>query len=756
MPNDLYPLLGQGERLIEPITPGQRSAKKSFPRTYEEARELIKNQLKDLRYEIDNIPQQKRVEQIIFTVRLNHNFLAKSYIPNTFFYQTGMENIGSRRWIYKESNKEKPQLSKLHFVRAEISNLAILEEKLNTQESRLSEAFKQDIQKIEKLSLLSPEEAIQGFNDDWQTGKVEIVLHPLKDSSEEAVRKLKDILLANGVKEKSILIRHYPGGPTFISANITRKALQEIGDFNPLRTVHPLKINFFPELRKIGSFPIIPTPPVGKTISTIKVGIFDGGIDATNPYLANYVKENSLIKTKPHPTYITHGTAVAGVVLYGPLNNYDNNTVLPNPLVCVESFRVLPTSDPADIELYEAIDIVEEVVPARNDINVYNFSFGPSGPILDDEVSRFTYVLDELAWNYRKLFVVAVGNDGNLPAPFNRIQSPSDIVNGLGVGAYTYDQNNNIIRAPYSCVGAGREGCKVKPDLVAFGGDDNRPIHLISAINHQEKLLSMGTSFSAPVIASKAAEILGRCDKFSPLVARALLIHSAVHPSSIDLELGYGVINQTVDEILNCSPNKVTIIYASSLSPASYVKLPIPFPKNINYNGRVKISWSIAVLSNVNPLHVEDYTNSAIEDTFYPHDQKYRFTKKNNPNKIKDIVIDADEIRLLLADGYSKSLLPVSKSVDTLKTEQTRRKELKWDTVVKKWDSLNASSLKNPFLVLHGLGRNGSNDRIDYAVVLTISVPGYKGKLYEDILTEYPVLEPIRIRSINEIMITIS
>ncbi|MED4770853.1 hypothetical protein P9313_24150, partial [Cytobacillus firmus] len=68
---------------------------------------------------------------------------------------------------------------------------------------------------------------------------------------------------------------------------------------------------------------------------------------------------------------------------------------------------------------------------------------------------------------------------------------------------------------------------------------------------------------------------------------------------------------------------------------------------------------------------------------------------------------------------------------------------------------MRVSSLENPFLVLHGMGRNGSSDRIDYAVVVTISVPKYSGNLYEDILNEYRVLEPVEIRNRNEVMISV-
>ncbi|MDT2273713.1 hypothetical protein P7H20_00815 [Paenibacillus larvae] len=64
-------------------------------------------------------------------------------------------------------------------------------------------------------------------------------------------------------------------------------------------------------------------------------------------------------------------------------------------------FRVLPLSDPKDFDLYEAIEFIEQVVPNRHDIDVYNLSFGPTGPIFDDEISKLPYALDTLAWNCR-------------------------------------------------------------------------------------------------------------------------------------------------------------------------------------------------------------------------------------------------------------------------------------------------------------------------------------------------------------------
>lgn len=75
-----------------------------------------------------------------------------------------------------------------------------------------------------------------------------------------------------------------------------------------------------------------------------------------------------------------------------------------------------------------------------------------------------------------------------------RIQSPSDMVHGLGVGAFSL-MPHPPVHAAYSCIGPGRECGKVKPDLVAFGGCENTPIHLSLTIPGQ-KALWWGTSFA--------------------------------------------------------------------------------------------------------------------------------------------------------------------------------------------------------------------------------------------------------------------
>lgn len=745
------PILGNGESMVEPVKPARGAGEPDYPRTYNEAKSRIKKQVSNVIQAIEALPNEKRMQEVVITIRLHYKFLAKSYTPTMLFREINAENVGSRRWDYSDELKKDIYYSKMHFVKASVDNLIYLQDYLDKDEAVLKDSFKKDIQKIEEISLLSSSETIVGFEDEWLTGKVEMVLHPFEDEMNLAVEKFMAILIANDVAEESIKVKIYNNGPTFICANMNRQALSAIHDFNPLRTAHPIRMNTFPEMRNVRYTPNAPSPVSSSVRSRIKIGMFDGGVDGTIPLLANHVSDNQVLNTLPEAEYIEHGSAVAGCILYGPLNRFNDNENIPQPTVSVESFRVFPLNNRHDYELYEAIDIIENVVPSRNDIQVYNLSFGPYGPILDDEISRFTYVLDNLAWNYQKLFIVAVGNDGDLQTPMNRIQSPSDMVNGLGVGAFSYDSTGNVIRAPYSCIGQGREGCKVKPDILAFGGDEVAPIEVVS-VHHGNRSLTTGTSYAAPVISGMAGEILGRCDRFNPLVARALLVHSATNPNGVCKEFGYGFLNKPIEQIINCTDNNVTIVYTSSIMPKNYAKIPIPIPLTAQSSGKFKISYTIAVLSKVNPLHVEDYTESAIEDTFYPHDQRFRFTKGKS-NVIKNIETDTSEIEKLLSQGYQSSTLPVSTSTKTYQTEQARRGELKWDTVVHRWRTMKSASLRKPFLVLHGMGRNSGKDRMDYALIVTISALDYKTSLYNDILTEYTTLQPVQLRATNELMV---
>lgn len=687
-------------------------------------------------------------------------FLAKSFYPSSFLNASNMEYVGGRQYTFNENSKDGQDntntelISKLYFMKT--NDNGIEELALNLKEDKFidNQSWQNNSKSIETIDLLRKDEKIQGFEQIWEYGRVELVFHPF-DNCEKQLRDKLNKIIGAPINDK-IKIKAYKDGPVFMSAFLNKGDLEKIANLNPLRSMHPMRKINIPELRNYMQMEA-PQPPSSNQVSNIKIGIFDGGVDSSIPMLHRYTVEHNPILSPKADNYIAHGSAVCGLALHGPLNSMNKNTILPVPNVSVESFRVLPTTDPNDMDLYEVIDIIEDIVPKRKDIKVYNLSLGPAGAIVDDNIDRFTYALDKLSFDEDVLFVIAAGNDGELSYPLNRIQSPADLVNGLGVGAFTFD-NGKIVHAPYSCTGPGREGCKIKPDVVAFGGCGNNPIHVVS-ISPNKKIPSAGTSFSSPIAANTSGQLMGTCMDVNSLIARALMIHTASYPDSIpDLNLGHGYINTNVNDILECTQNKVNILYSGHVKGTQGVKLPILIPDIGDYKGNVIISWTIAVLTRINALDSDNYTNNCIEDTFYPNANKYKLNHElSKPKSVTvNTKINKELIQNLISKGYKMSGTPISKSGNKYKTEEDRRKDFKWDTIVKRWVVAKYNNIESPYIAMHAMGRNGyEKGLVKYAVVVSIEIPQYKGNLYDEIVRTYNRLEPVRLRNRNEIMITI-
>ena len=705
-------------------------------------------------------------------LRLHPDMLAKSYEPKAIFAKVPeIENIGSRSYRVSpekvaQTKRVKKQLEekiqeltgRIVFVRSNDRGFKKLLTVLDLSERALTAEFRKGIQSIEHFDFLTPEEQLLGFDSDWDEGRVEIILHPSRRSTGVQTKFLKELFYEENVSWGKTSIASYPDGPLFVSCRLTRQALYGIAGANPLRTAHPLVFNGLPTMRSAPSLPA-PQPPLTDIRSTIKVGVLDGGVDVNHPALSGFVEEDETlsINTISDPDSVAHGTAVAGAVLYGPLNQFKSTDTLRSPEVSVVSIRVLPTSDPADIDLYESIDVIEAAVPARKDIKVFNLSFGPVGPICDDSISRFTYALDSLAVDHNVLFFVAVGNDGAQGAGYNRIQAPSDLVNGFGVGAYS-EVSGSILHAPYSCRGPGRECGKIKPDLVAFGGCERNPIHLLSTTLGM-RITESGTSFASPIAASVGARARESFEHSSALLSRALLIHTAKHPTGRpDNLFGHGIVESDLDELLRCDDREVTVVYQDSILPTKMVKLPVVLPAGVNISGNVRISWTIAGLPQVTPHHPSDYTSTCLEDTFYPNGQKYRFANPNKNGKPKHRELheidDALEIEDLVAAGWEKANLPLSKTGNQYKAEVDRRAlDCKWEPIVRRSHSFKAFSLHEPFLVLHCIPRSSVMEKVDYAAVITISAPSCQEDLYNAVIRRYPALQPIRLRAEAEMRV---
>ncbi|MGG8495202.1 S8 family peptidase [Tenacibaculum sp. TC6] len=764
------PILYNGEIYGKPIEKSGGFGEKHFPISYDQARETILSNIRETKMVIEDMPSTSRLpNEIVLSMIIHPDFLAKSYYPKTLFNDIGngegLVEIGSRIWRPKSEYEIKPNnelnLSKMFFVRTTEESLNRFEQKLHRKPSTLRNSFIKDIQKVTSLGLMPQNEQIFGISDDWNEGRLEVVLHPFNIDRGKSLNHFIGLIQKSGIDERYLKYKQYENGISFISLRGNRSLLENIKGYNPLRTLHPLEMRSLPQLSRGTLTNGAPKPPVFQKKPEITVGVIDGGINDQNPFLKNYSESEVSVNGQLLPGGIDHGTQVSGAVLYGPLNKFGKNDVLPEPPLSIKSFGVL-TNQTKDPDLYDVIDAIETIIPNNKAISVYNLSLGPKGPIYDDSISRFTFSCDQLSKKYNILFCIAVGNDGDVDG-YDRIQSPSDSVNNLAVGAYT-KKDGEIVRAPYSSIGPGREGNKMKPDIMAFGGCDQHPIHLISN-TVGKKSWNMGTSFASPLVARNAALLVGESNGvISPLVAKTLLIHRAVKKEkTYSYEMGHGSMLDSIDDITNCGENSYTLIYKGEIQTGKYAEFPIPWDESID-EGTVEFNWTASVLTDVDHLSSDDYTSSTVETTFYPNKNKYQFKNVNNieidgkipKTKIIDIVANQKEYEVLLEQGWEQSKYPVTNSAVTqFKSESELRNDLKWDSLDIRSINKKANGISNPVFHIHALGRGNraKNDKVSFSLLLSVRAPKAKVDIYNKILNKYSALVPLRIETNVDIQV---
>lgn len=764
--NQRRPILYNGQTYAKSVTKSSGFGEKLMKFSYEEARDFVLSDIAKTKTTLRNMSSSQRLpNEVVVGLVMQPEFSAKSYYPDSLFdlgaEKFGLKEIGSR--IYKNENNDghKPSSSKMFFVRATEESLTKFENQLS-RSINLTKSFQEDIRKISSINILEGNEQILGFPLEWENGKIEAVLHPFDIDKQRAINHFIEKIVNAGVSRDVIKFKTYSSGITFFSFDANKDILEVVNGYNPLRTVHPLKMREFSAFYRGTTVPNGPQPPVFKTKSPIVVGVIDGGIDTTNPYVQNYVESEFSVTGFPIADFVEHGTQVTGAVLFGALNKYSSTDIIPEPKISAKNFGVLSTNS-VDPDLYEAIDAIEKIVPSHNNIKVYNLSIGPQGPILDDSISRFTYSCDLLSRTYNVLFCVAVGNDGDLPG-YDRIQSPADSVNSLSIGSYTTRKGEKV-RAPYSSIGPGREGCKMKPDVLAFGGCDQHPIHLVSS-EIGKKVWNMGTSFASPIVAGIAGRLIGESNKvIDSLIAKALIIHATSTEKTHTYETGHGFIPDEYETIASCADKSYTLIYQGEIESGKYAEYLIPWEDSIK-DGSVTFKWTVAVLSDVDELSSDDYTSNTVEVTFYPHQSKYMFRNVNKQlldgvkkdTEVVDVIADPERANYLAANGWVQSTFPKTDSPTAqYKTESELRANLKWDSLDTRSMTKKANSVSSPIFHVHALGRGSRTEgkKVKFALILTVTAPKAKIDLYSRILNIYNALIPIQLKSVVDIDVNI-
>ncbi|HEY8965618.1 MAG TPA: S8 family serine peptidase, partial [Candidatus Methylacidiphilales bacterium] len=286
------------------------------------------------------------------------------------------------------------------------------------------------------------------------------------------------------------------------------------------------------------------------------------------------------------------------------------------------------------------------------------------------------------------------------------------------------------------------------------------------------RVLDYGTSFAAPLVARRCAELLRRHPGLTPALLRALLIHHSRHPvprgakdrppePGFDYLLGHGFCPDDVDALLGCPPDTVSVLLDHALPPKSAARLPIPLPPALlaalGHKGKATLEWTLVVQSPVDPRVPVEYTAHAVAATFYPDARLHSYAPPSYlrpapaPRRV-NVEEEADLAAALESARWTRSELPVARSANTYRAgARLHGGDLRWDTVVRSSITLPAKALHRPFLLLHALSRLADNPArpeaaapVRFGGLLTVRLPGSGDRLYEEVVRAYPALRAMK------------
>ena len=757
------PLLLNGESLRQDLElqrwrgPGD----KYEPRTAEQAREILLPQIETVRIEAALIPHQLRGERVVVETTLLPNYLAASYHPSGLLAFGEAQSVGSR---YAEGLLETRNKTRRSPTRRLI--LAVTDdglEMLQTLVTNRGGATKSERRAFEEIRTLSdfglPERdsilLTTDFGDD-ESVTVECVLHPTGiNAAGHPTPAGDDIIEKWGLLVESLdgtphldFVRS-AGGLTFAPARVNPANVQELARFNPLRAVRPMPtIRPLPAVGPRGTRPRVHPPDELSPMDEVHaVAVFDGGLDNSSDPPFFQSEEITLAKADPDLDVVSHGTAVTAAATYGLMVP---GSQLPQPVARLDHYRIHPPDHwPTELALVWILDEIERVAKEQ-DYTIINLSYGPDQAVEAGlEPHRWTHVLDRIAYERDVLFVVAAGNNGQESdqLELNRVQVPADGANVLSVGACVSPDGVRWSKAPYSAVGPGRPGARIQPTGVQFGGVlGEDPFLAMTADGYLAD--DEGTSFAAPLVTHALTGLAVRFgDHVTPALMRALAVHFAErhrHHRKLRNELGYGRFPLTFDEVLDCDPGAVSLVYQDTIDRDEILAYEVPIPHGAT--GALTVTITLAVTSPVELTQVTEYTRSSVELTLRPNAHRFTFTRRNPKDSQVALLTDTARVAELLADGYRQSHEPASASGFSIhaKPEDLARDHGKWETLRTYRCKLQPADVFDPRIDISYVARRagaleGSSDPVDFALVISVNEDG-SDDLYDRVVAAYPSL----------------
>lgn len=460
--------------------------------------------------------------------------------------------------------------------------------------------------------------------------------------------------------------------------NVTTDEIDILEDYTALLLIEPMpKYSIDLDFFNINENPIIKMPKEGK--SYVTVGVLDTGISKIKSLKPWLVGERQTF----YPESVidpSHGTFVAGVILYG--DELENKEYTGLKGCKLFDGNVFPDLKKEDIYEDELINNIREIIKNHyKEVKIWNLSGGLTTEIDENKFSDFAKALDDIQDTYGVIICKSAGNCSNFMygKPKGRIVKSADSVRSVVVGSIAQEKNLESgvdvdFPSPFTRVGRGPASI-IKPDVVHYGGN--------AGIDSTGKLITngvksfdlngnisrnIGTSFSTPRITSILAGLQEEItEEFDPLLLKALLIHSANYGSNIMMspseklnQMGFGK-PKRINEILYNNPNEITLIMRDTIRKGQYIDiLDFPYPQGLKrnnlYTGQVVVTLVYDPI--LEPFQGSEYCQSNIDIYFGSYDnKKQRDITKNN---ILNPIGKENSKNILLPSNYSKTAIKSS------------------------------------------------------------------------------------------------
>lgn len=223
----IYPVLTCGAYL----EPAARRPKGYFHK-YSEAKTKVLSDLDMILEQIHTMDKYFLSEKVI-CVRLEPDLDLKHSPVLVTSASVHMKCLGWKTYLCTTSDGNRS--ARLYFIRTTDQGIEDLRKVLISGEKDSDAAWKRHISSIHALNFLTPEERMIGLSDEWKSGIVKMVLHPMGKDSDKALMLLYDL---SKIPKDQTKVFKYKNGSIMTYCKCTRDNIEGIKLLNPLKSVH--------------------------------------------------------------------------------------------------------------------------------------------------------------------------------------------------------------------------------------------------------------------------------------------------------------------------------------------------------------------------------------------------------------------------------------------------------------------------------------------------------------------------------------